>query len=124
MKVYDPGSRCYQNFRKSRCQAYILRFLKENADRIEFRHVQQLFPYLTDQKLKKFNRDIGVEVSRDICRAAGGPNAINDDTIKNLSPEMICQYESARHGEAILRKSGIESITKAGKISYASNKYC
>lgn len=37
---------------------------------------------------------------------------------------MICQYESSRYGEAILTKNGIESITKAGKISYASNRYC
>lgn len=35
-KVHDPGSRCYQNFRKSRCQAYILRFLMENSNSVEF----------------------------------------------------------------------------------------
>ena len=37
---------------------------------------------------------------------------------------MICQYESARYGEAMLSKRGILCITKAGKISYASNRYC
>jgi len=48
-----------------------------------------------------------------------------DETIKNLiTPEMICQYESALYGEAMLRMRGIGSITNAEKISYASNKYC
>ena len=37
---------------------------------------------------------------------------------------MVCQYESARFGEAVLQKAGIEAITKAGKISGACNKYC
>jgi len=36
---------------------------------------------------------------------------------------MICQYESALYGEAMLRQKGISNITNADKISYASNKY-
>ncbi len=41
-----------------------------------------------------------------------------------VTPEMICQYESALYGEVMLRIRGIQEITKADKISYASNKYC
>lgn len=47
------------------------------------------------------------------------------DTVKNLiSPEDICQYESARFGEANLSRLGIQGLPKAGKISGACNKYC
>jgi hypothetical protein len=37
---------------------------------------------------------------------------------------MICRFESALFGEAMLRAKGILNITNADKISYASNKYC
>lgn len=37
---------------------------------------------------------------------------------------MICRYESALYGEAMLRMRGIQNITNGDKISYASNKYC
>ena len=77
-KVYDPGSRCYQYFRKERCQAYILKFLKEYNNSLEFYKVQQLFPYLTEQKLKKFIKEIRVEINKDVCRVEGGLNAISD----------------------------------------------
>jgi len=40
-----------------------------------------------------------------------------------VTPEMICQYESALYGEAMLRIRGIKEITKADNISYATNKY-
>jgi len=40
-----------------------------------------------------------------------------------VTPEMICQYESALYGEVMLRIRGIKEITKADNISYATNKY-
>lgn len=72
--------------------------------------------------LKKFIREIQVEVNRDqICSST---KQLSEETIKNLiTPEMICRYESALYGEAMLRMHGIENITNADKISYASNKY-
>ena len=73
--------------------------------------------------LKKFIKEIQVEVNRDqVCSST---KQLSDETIKNLiTPEMICRYESALYGEAMLRMRGIENITNADKISYASNKYC
>lgn len=68
-KVHDPGSRAYQTFRKNRCEAYILRFLKRNNNSVAFTHVQELFPHLSDQKLKKFMRDIQIDIQREICKA-------------------------------------------------------
>ena len=72
--------------------------------------------------LKKFIREISVEVNREqICSST---KQLSEVTIRNLiSPEMICQYESVLYGEAMLRMKGIENITNADKISYASNKY-
>lgn len=70
-------------------------------------------------------RDIQIDIQREFCKAQGGLNSLSDDTIKSLiSPEEICQYESARFGEVNLSKLGIEWLKKAGKISYACNKYC
>jgi hypothetical protein len=82
-----------------------------------------LFSYLTDQMLKKFIKDISVEVNRDqVCSST---SQLSDETKANLiRPEEICQYESALYGEAMLRIKGIDNITNADKISYASNKYC
>jgi hypothetical protein len=96
--------------------------LQENNNRLDFREIQHLFSYLTDQMLKKFIKEISVEVNRDqVCSST---RQLSDETIKNLiTPEMICQYESALYGEAMLRQRGIENITNADKISYASNKY-
>ena len=73
--------------------------------------------------LKKFIKDIDVEVDRDqICKSN---KQLSDETKANLiKPEEICQYESALYGEAMLRQKGIKNITNADKISYASNKYC
>ena len=73
--------------------------------------------------LKKFIKDISVEVNRDqVCSST---SQLSDETKANLiRPEEICQYESALYGEAMLRIKGIDNITNADKISYASNKYC
>jgi len=72
--------------------------------------------------LKKFIKEISVEVNRDqVCSST---KQLGEETINNLiTPEMICQFESAKYGEAMLREKGIENITNADKISYASNKY-
>lgn len=37
--VYNPQSRCYQNYIKQHSKAYILRFLKENNNRLDFREI-------------------------------------------------------------------------------------
>ena len=115
LPVYNPQSRCYQQFIKQHSKAYIVRFLQENNNRLDFREVKHLFSYLTDQMLKKFMKDISVEVNRDqICSSTG---QLSEETKKNLiTPEMICQYESALYGEAMLREKGIENITNAEKI--------
>jgi transcription initiation factor TFIID subunit 1 len=41
-----------------------------------------------------------------------------------ITPEQICQYESAQFGEQMLKRVGIRDITNADKISYATNKFC
>ena len=41
-----------------------------------------------------------------------------------MTPENICQYESARHGQHRLEKIGITEILSADKISYSTNKFC
>ena len=41
-----------------------------------------------------------------------------------MTPEMICQYESALHGQYRLDKLGITAILSADKISYSTNKFC
>jgi hypothetical protein len=48
-----------------------------------------------------------------------------DEQFKSLiTPENICQYESALYGEHTLKTVGIRDITNADKISYATNKFC
>lgn len=72
--------------------------------------------------LKKFIKEINVTVDKDQnCESS---QQISDEYIKQLiTPEMVCQFESALFGEAMLRLRGIKSITTAEKISYANNKY-
>lgn len=41
-----------------------------------------------------------------------------------MTPEMICFYESARHGQYRLEQLGISEILGADKISYSTNKFC
>ncbi len=40
-----------------------------------------------------------------------------------MTPEMICQYESACHGQFRLQRLGITEILSADKISYSTNKF-
>jgi hypothetical protein len=40
-----------------------------------------------------------------------------------MTPEMICQYESAREGQYRLEKLGVTEILSADKISYSTNKF-
>jgi len=121
--VYDPGSRKYHQYIKERSRAYILRFLQENNHEVLFRDIQKLFFYLNDQTLKKFIKEIDVVVDKDVIKL--NTKGESEESIKNLvTPEMICQYESAIFGEQMLKIKGIQKITKADKISYASNKYC
>lgn len=66
-----------------------------------------------------------MEVNKDHIQLVSNSKQLSDETIRNLiTPESICQYESALFGEAQLRQLGIEKITNAEKISRASNKYC
>jgi hypothetical protein len=78
---------------------------------------------LSDQNLKKFFKEIHVEVGRDQKCSITKPLS-HETKINLISPEMICQYESAKYGEAMLMQRGIEKIINSDKISYASNKYC
>jgi hypothetical protein len=41
-----------------------------------------------------------------------------------MTPENICQYETARFGQNRLHNLGIGRILDANKISYSSNKFC
>lgn len=41
-----------------------------------------------------------------------------------MTPENICQYETARFGQNRLHKLGIQRILDANKISYSTNKFC
>ena len=41
-----------------------------------------------------------------------------------MTPEMICQFESARHGQYRLERHGISEILSADKISYSTHKFC
>lgn len=40
-----------------------------------------------------------------------------------MTPEMICQFESACHGWYRLQKVGINEILGADKVSYSTNKF-
>ena len=41
-----------------------------------------------------------------------------------MTPEMICQFESAKHGQYRLERLGITDILSADKISYSTHKFC
>ena len=98
IEVYNPQSRQYQHFIKKRTQAYVIRFLQENENRISFSELNKYFSYINDQILKKIIKDINVEVDRNqICSLA---QEYKDEQFKSLiTPENICQYESALYGE-------------------------
>jgi hypothetical protein len=85
--------------------------------------LNKFFSYITDQILKKIIKEINVEVDRfQMCSLA---QEYNDEQFKQLiTPENICQYESAQYGEYHLQRLGIRDITNADKISYSTNKYC
>lgn len=123
MEVYNPQSRTYQHFIKRRTQAYVIRFLQENNNIINFSELNKFFSYINDQILKKIIKEINVEVDRN--QSCFLPQECKDEQFRQLiTPENICQYESAQFGEMMLKKVGIREITNADKISYATNKFC
>lgn len=100
----------------------MIRFLQEN-ERISFFELNKFFSYINDQILKKIIKEIHVEVDRNqTCALA---QEYKDEQFRQLvTPENVCQYESAQYGEQMLKRAGIREITNADKISYASNKFC
>jgi hypothetical protein len=68
-------------------------------------------------------KDYDIEVNRDgYCRFQ--KNFEPEKFKERMTPENICQYESARFGQNRLRKLGITRILDANKISYSTNKFC
>jgi hypothetical protein len=72
--------------------------------------------------LKKGLKEIEVEIDRNgICSFN---ESFEEEKFKDrMTPEMICQYESAREGQYRLEKLGITEILSADKISYSTNKF-
>jgi len=123
LEVYNPSSRTYQQFLKRRTLAYVIRFLQENENYLSFPEVNSYFPMLNDQVLKKITKEINLEVDRSQNCFLTEP--YSEEQFKNLiTPENICQYESALFGEHQLKQIGILSLTNADKISFATNKFC
>lgn len=96
LEVYNPQSRYFQNFIKSRSKAYIIRFLQENKT-INFYDIVRFFPHIGEPILKKGLKEIEVEIDRNgICQF--NDNFDEEKFKDRMTPEMICQYESARFG--------------------------
>ena len=97
LEVYNPQSRDFQNFIKKRCKAYIIRLLEEN-DKVYFSDIQRLFPQIRDQILKNGMKETEIEIDRNgVCnfnQSKYVPERFKD----RMTPEMICQFESACHG--------------------------
>jgi hypothetical protein len=102
----------------------VLRFLEEHNNMVHFHEIITRFgKYGGDQILKKIIKDISVEVDRNqVCALT--ETDTEDARRAKLTPEEICQYESALFGEYQLKLRGIDEITNADKISYAVNKFC
>jgi len=122
LEVYNPQSRDFQNFIKKRCKAYIIRLLEEN-DKVYFSDIQRLFPQIRDQILKNGMKETEIEIDRNgVCnfnQSKYVPERFKD----RMTPEMICQFESACHGQYRLQRLGITEILSADKISYSTNKF-
>lgn len=81
------------------------------------------FPNIGEPILKKGLKEIDVEIDRNgECRFAA--NFDEEKHKDRMTPEMICQFESARHGQFRLEQLGITEILSADKISYSTNKFC
>lgn len=90
---------------------------------MSFQDIRQFFPQIGSPILKKGLKEIEVEQDR------GGNCQLNEhfeiERHKDrMTPEMICQYESARHGQYRLERLGITEILSADKISYSTHKFC
>ena len=131
-EVLNPQSRNYQNFIKRQCTAYIIRDLEDkaketkggmNSVRVDFNDIKRKFPDINEAILKKGLKDYDIEVTRDgQCRFQ--KNFEVEKFKERMTPENICQYETARFGQNRLHTLGIERILDANKISYSTNKFC
>ena len=83
----------------------------------------RFFPNIGEPILKKGLKEIEVLVDRD-GRCKFDKKFDIEKQKDRMTPEMICQYESARHGQHRLEKIGITEILSADKISYSTNKFC
>lgn len=90
---------------------------------INFSDIIHFFPTIGEPIHKKNLREIEVEIDRNgECKFNAN---FDEEKFKDrMTPEMICQYESARHGQYRLELLGISDILSADKISYSVNKFC
>jgi len=90
---------------------------------MSFHDIRQFFPQIGSPILKKGLKEIEVEQDRNgFCRL--NANFEMERHKDRMTPEMICQYESARHGQYRLDLLGIQEILSADKISYSTHKFC
>ena len=122
VEVYPPNSRQFNSFLKSKVETYTYMYYNEAGYKslINFKIFQNLFPTVTEQVLKKYFKDMNIEIDKNICYFKKLPLGINTTLI---TPENICQFESCAFGIYKLREVGIKNLTNADKISYATNKY-
>lgn len=89
---------------------------------IYFNDIVRFFPHIGEPILKKGLKEIEVEIDRNgICQF--NENFEEEKFKDRMTPEMICQYESAREGQFRLEKLGVTEILSADKISYSTNKF-
>jgi hypothetical protein len=82
----------------------------------------RFFPHIGEPILKKGLKEIEVEIDRNgLCQF--NENFEEEKFKDRMTPEMICQYESAREGQYRLEKLGVTEILSADKISYSTNKF-
>ena len=122
VEVYPPQSRQFNTFLKNKIETYTYRLYNEIGYKagINFKVFTNLFPAVTEQVLKKIFKEMNIEIDKNICFFKKIPGEINQ---KMITPENICQYESCQFGIYKLREVGINNLTNADKISYATNKF-
>lgn len=121
LEVVNPQSRYFQNLDKQRAKAYIIRFLQENKT-IKFADIVDYFPQFREQILKNSLKESEIDIDRNgECKFT---EKFDEERFKErMTPEMICQYESALHGKYRLEKLGITQILSADKITPSIGKF-
>lgn len=122
-EVYAPGSRAHGLFQKRKVQAFALKFIEQNSHRVAFTELKRFFHVFNDQVLRKALKEVGVDVDRGQEACISYEESIEDKIKTLITPENVCQYESAEHALRKLKKIGIIGITNSNKISFAVNKF-